>query len=84
MNPRHSHIIRPVTTFICAGRSVSVPLDVLWSCCPKVSALSGSLGNLRRLLMDDPQVKLSQDGAAVLVNDQELGTFAIFSVLFVL
>ncbi|XP_039984295.1 small RNA 2'-O-methyltransferase isoform X2 [Xiphias gladius] len=53
-------------------RSVSVPLDVLWSCCPKVSALSGSLGNLRRLLMDDPQVKLSQDGAAVLVNDQEL------------
>ncbi|KAG7239940.1 hypothetical protein INR49_028135 [Caranx melampygus] len=52
-------------------RCVSVPLDVLWSCCPKVSALSGSVGNLRRLLLDDPGVKLSQDGAAVLVNYQE-------------
>ncbi|XP_071342591.1 small RNA 2'-O-methyltransferase isoform X2 [Trachinotus anak] len=52
-------------------RCVSVPLDVLWSCCPKVSALSGSLSNLRHLLMDDPEVKLSQDGAAVLINYQE-------------
>ncbi|XP_040896574.1 small RNA 2'-O-methyltransferase [Toxotes jaculatrix] len=52
-------------------RCVSVPLDVLWSCCPKVSSLSGSLSNLRRLLMDDPEVKLSQDGTAVLVNYQE-------------
>ncbi|KAM7387681.1 hypothetical protein PAMP_023903 [Pampus punctatissimus] len=52
-------------------RCVSVPLAVLWSCCPKVSALSGSLSNLRRLLMDDPKVELSQDGSAVLVYNQE-------------
>ncbi|XP_069376472.1 small RNA 2'-O-methyltransferase isoform X2 [Paralichthys olivaceus] len=52
-------------------RCVSVPLDVLWSCCPRVSTLSGSLGNLRRLLMDDPDVELSQDGDAVLVNCHE-------------
>ncbi|XP_060934147.1 small RNA 2'-O-methyltransferase [Limanda limanda] len=49
-------------------RCVSVPLDVLWSCCPRVNTLSGSLGNLRRLLMDEPDVELSQDGNAVLVN----------------
>ncbi|XP_054458915.1 small RNA 2'-O-methyltransferase [Anoplopoma fimbria] len=55
-------------------RCVSVPLAVLWSCCPKVSALSGSLSNLRQLLMDDPDVKLSQDGSAVLLNYQEQGT----------
>uniref|UniRef100_A0A3B4Y4G6 Small RNA 2'-O-methyltransferase n=1 Tax=Seriola lalandi dorsalis TaxID=1841481 RepID=A0A3B4Y4G6_SERLL len=55
------------------GRSVcvSVPLDVLWSCCPKISALTGSVCNLRHLLLDEPEVKLSQDGAAVLVNYQE-------------
>ncbi|KAM9848849.1 small RNA 2'-O-methyltransferase [Aulostomus maculatus] len=47
---------------------VSVPLDVLWSCCPKISKLSGSLINLRHLIMDDPQIKLSQDGAAVMVR----------------
>ncbi|XP_074491153.1 small RNA 2'-O-methyltransferase isoform X1 [Sebastes fasciatus] len=52
-------------------RCVSVPLTVLWSCCPKVSALSGTLDNLRHLLMDDPEVKLSQDGSAVLLDDQE-------------
>ncbi|XP_070816614.1 small RNA 2'-O-methyltransferase [Chaetodon trifascialis] len=52
-------------------RSVSVPLAVLWSCCPKVSALSGSLSNLRHLLMDEPNVKLSQDGSAVLLQEQE-------------
>ncbi|XP_031715505.1 small RNA 2'-O-methyltransferase isoform X2 [Anarrhichthys ocellatus] len=54
-------------------RCVSVPLSMLWSRCPKVGALSGSLGNLRRLLMDHPDVKLSQDGSAVLLNDQEQG-----------
>ncbi|XP_018527064.1 small RNA 2'-O-methyltransferase [Lates calcarifer] len=53
------------------NRCVSVPLAALWSCCPRVSALSGSLSNLRHLLMDDPEVQLSQDGAAVLVNYQE-------------
>uniref|UniRef100_A0A3B5A2J6 Small RNA 2'-O-methyltransferase n=1 Tax=Stegastes partitus TaxID=144197 RepID=A0A3B5A2J6_9TELE len=50
---------------------VSVPLAVLWSCCPKVCALSGSLSNLRHLLMGNPEVKLSQDGSAVLVAHQE-------------
>ncbi|XP_068581123.1 small RNA 2'-O-methyltransferase isoform X2 [Cebidichthys violaceus] len=52
-------------------RCVSVPLSVLWSRFPKVAALSGSLSNLRRLLMDHPDVKLSQDGSAVLLNYQE-------------
>ncbi|XP_032380889.1 small RNA 2'-O-methyltransferase isoform X2 [Etheostoma spectabile] len=52
-------------------RCVSVPLAVLWSCCPKLSALSGSLSNLRHILMNDPEVKLSHDGSAVLLNDQE-------------
>ncbi|XP_034737412.1 small RNA 2'-O-methyltransferase isoform X4 [Etheostoma cragini] len=52
-------------------RCVSVPLAVLWSCCPKLSDLSGSLSNLRHILMNDPEVKLSQDGSAVLLNDQE-------------
>uniref|UniRef100_A0A3Q0SE09 Small RNA 2'-O-methyltransferase n=1 Tax=Amphilophus citrinellus TaxID=61819 RepID=A0A3Q0SE09_AMPCI len=36
-----------------------------------VSVLSGSLCNLRYLLMDEPNIKLSQDGSAVLVNDYE-------------
>ncbi|XP_029285557.1 small RNA 2'-O-methyltransferase isoform X2 [Cottoperca gobio] len=52
-------------------RFVSVPLAVLWSCCPKVRALSGSLSNLRNLLMGGPEVKLSQDGSAVLLSYQE-------------
>lgn len=63
-----------MSLFVCAGRCVSVPLAVLWSCCPKLSALSGSLSNLRHVLMDNPEVKLSQDGSAVLLNDQEQGT----------
>uniref|UniRef100_UPI0037E9BCD0 small RNA 2'-O-methyltransferase n=1 Tax=Semicossyphus pulcher TaxID=241346 RepID=UPI0037E9BCD0 len=50
---------------------VSVPLAVLWTSCPKVGALSGSLHNLRHLLMDEPEVKLSQDGSALLVHIQE-------------
>lgn len=56
-----------------ADRYVSVPLDVLWSSCPKVSQLSGSLSNLRHLIMDDPQVKLSQDGSAVIVYNLQPG-----------
>lgn len=60
--------------WICISRCVPVSLAVLWSCCPKVSALSGSLSNLRALLMDEPKVKLSQDGSAVLLNYQEEGT----------
>ena len=58
---------------MCVGRRVSVPLAVLWCCCPKVSVLSGSVSNLRLLLMDEPGVKLSQDGSAVLLNHQEQG-----------
>nr|XP_015826573.2 small RNA 2'-O-methyltransferase isoform X1 [Nothobranchius furzeri] len=50
---------------------ISIPLAVLWSCCPKVSELGGSLRNLRHLLMDEPHVNMSQDGAAVLVKYQE-------------
>ncbi|KAK5930477.1 hypothetical protein CgunFtcFv8_026706 [Champsocephalus gunnari] len=52
-------------------RRVSVPLAVLWCCCPKVSVLSGSVSNLRLLLMDEPGVKLSQDGSAMLLDHQE-------------
>ncbi|XP_061594976.1 small RNA 2'-O-methyltransferase [Cololabis saira] len=53
------------------NRCVFVPLSALWSCCPKVSELSGSVNNLQHLLMDEPDVKLSQDGCAVLVKVQE-------------
>nr|XP_020472742.1 small RNA 2'-O-methyltransferase isoform X2 [Monopterus albus] len=52
-------------------RCVSVPLAELWSCSPKISTLSGSLSNLRCLLMNNPRVKLSQDGWAVLVDYQD-------------
>lgn len=50
-------------------RCVSVPLSVLWSISPKVSTMSGSLTNLQHFLMEDPQVKLSQDGSAVVLQD---------------
>ncbi|XP_037325288.2 small RNA 2'-O-methyltransferase isoform X2 [Pungitius pungitius] len=53
------------------GRCVAVPLFVLWGCCPKICALSGSLGNLRQLLMDNGKVNLSQDGSALLLNFHE-------------
>ncbi|KAM3619361.1 uncharacterized protein V6R79_006949 [Siganus canaliculatus] len=53
-------------------RCVSVPLAVLWSCCPKVSSLTGSVRNLQHLLMDEPQVRMSQDGSAVLVQEHGL------------
>ncbi|XP_055364462.1 small RNA 2'-O-methyltransferase isoform X2 [Betta splendens] len=52
-------------------RCVAVPLAVLWSCCPKVRDLSGSLSNLRQLLLDEPKVKLSQDCSAVLLHYKE-------------
>ncbi|XP_034386260.1 small RNA 2'-O-methyltransferase [Cyclopterus lumpus] len=52
-------------------RCVCVPLAALWSRYPKVRALAGSLSNLRQLLKDHPDVALSQDGSAVLLNDQE-------------
>ncbi|KAM8874290.1 small RNA 2'-O-methyltransferase isoform 2-T2 [Spinachia spinachia] len=53
------------------GRCVSVPLFALWGSCPQICALSGSLGNLRQLLMDDGKVKLSPDGSALLLNLHE-------------
>ncbi|XP_071397569.1 small RNA 2'-O-methyltransferase [Centroberyx affinis] len=53
------------------GRCVCVPLAKLWSCCPRVQALSGSVSHLSRFLLDDPLVRLTQDGSAVLVDDQE-------------
>ncbi|XP_029905703.1 small RNA 2'-O-methyltransferase [Myripristis murdjan] len=53
------------------GRCVCVPLARLWSTCPKVRALSGSICNLRRLLLDEPSVELSWDGSALRLNDQE-------------
>lgn len=57
---------------------ISVPLAELWSCCPRICELSGSLGNLRHLLMEEPDVKLSQDGSAVLVKYPDQGTFYYF------
>ncbi|XP_054910958.1 small RNA 2'-O-methyltransferase isoform X2 [Poeciliopsis prolifica] len=53
------------------NRFVVVPLAALWSFCPKIAELSGNLPNLRRLLMDQPKVKLSQDGSSLLVKCQE-------------
>ncbi|XP_074524608.1 small RNA 2'-O-methyltransferase [Halichoeres trimaculatus] len=52
-------------------RCVPVPLAVLWTSCPKVGALSGSLCNLRHILMGNPEIQLSQDGSSLLVNLQE-------------
>uniref|UniRef100_A0A3Q2GI63 Small RNA 2'-O-methyltransferase n=1 Tax=Cyprinodon variegatus TaxID=28743 RepID=A0A3Q2GI63_CYPVA len=52
-------------------RFVLVPLDGLWSCCPKIRELSGSVENLKQLLMDQPQVNLSQDGSSLLVKCEE-------------
>uniref|UniRef100_A0A3P8X055 Small RNA 2'-O-methyltransferase n=1 Tax=Cynoglossus semilaevis TaxID=244447 RepID=A0A3P8X055_CYNSE len=61
---------------------LSVPLNLLWSHCPKVGALSGTLENLRHLLSDEPSVKFSQDGDAVLIQLQEEGTvvFKLFHI----
>uniref|UniRef100_A0A096M0I1 Small RNA 2'-O-methyltransferase n=1 Tax=Poecilia formosa TaxID=48698 RepID=A0A096M0I1_POEFO len=54
-------------------RFAVVPLAALWSFCPKIAELSGNLSNLRRLLVDQPQVKLSQDGSALLVKYDDGG-----------
>ncbi|XP_028299557.1 small RNA 2'-O-methyltransferase isoform X2 [Gouania willdenowi] len=48
--------------------SLWVPLGFLCSCIPKVSSLSGSVEHLKLLLMDAPEVRLSVDGSAVIVN----------------
>ncbi|XP_004068095.2 small RNA 2'-O-methyltransferase isoform X1 [Oryzias latipes] len=53
------------------NRYVTVPLSALWLNCPKIKKLSGSLVNLRHLLMDEPEVRLSEDGRTVLVKYQE-------------
>lgn len=68
--------------FFCASGFLSVPLNLLWSHCPKVGALSGTLENLRHLLSDEPSVKFSQDGDAVLIQLQEEGTvvFKLFHI----
>lgn len=50
-------------------RFVAVPLASLWTS-PKVSALSGSLRNLRHFLMEEPAVRLSQDGSAVMLKEE--------------
>ncbi|XP_069560949.1 small RNA 2'-O-methyltransferase [Brachyistius frenatus] len=50
---------------------VSVPLALLWSRCPRVAALSGSVGNLRHLLTDNPKVELSQNCSCVLVHSRQ-------------
>uniref|UniRef100_A0A8C7WTA2 Small RNA 2'-O-methyltransferase n=1 Tax=Oryzias sinensis TaxID=183150 RepID=A0A8C7WTA2_9TELE len=55
---------------------VTVPLSALWLHCPKIKKLSGSLVNLRHLLMDEPEVRLSEDGRTVLVKNQEEGTLS--------
>ncbi|XP_032428333.1 small RNA 2'-O-methyltransferase [Xiphophorus hellerii] len=59
------------------NRFVVVPLAALCSFCPKIAELSGNLSNLRRLLMDQPQVKLSQDGFSLLVKCEEQGTASL-------
>lgn len=61
----------------CCFRFVVVPLAALCSFCPKIAELSGNLSNLRRLLMDQPQVKLSQDGFSLLVKCEEQGTASL-------
>uniref|UniRef100_A0A3P9H5W8 Small RNA 2'-O-methyltransferase n=1 Tax=Oryzias latipes TaxID=8090 RepID=A0A3P9H5W8_ORYLA len=64
------------TALVSPGRYVTVPLSALWLHCPKIKKLSGSLVNLRHLLMDEPEVRLSEDGRTVLVKNQEEGTLS--------
>ncbi|XP_019720304.1 small RNA 2'-O-methyltransferase isoform X1 [Hippocampus comes] len=56
-------------------RHVSVPLRLLWNYCPKLQELSGSLGNLSQLIMDDPQIKMNQPRSALIfcILEQDLG-----------
>ncbi|CAL8268039.1 unnamed protein product [Arctogadus glacialis] len=53
------------------GRCVCVPLRRVWSCCPRIRDLSGSLARLRLFIADDPLVTLSHDGFAVVLDDGE-------------
>ncbi|XP_056459989.1 small RNA 2'-O-methyltransferase isoform X1 [Gadus chalcogrammus] len=53
------------------GRCVCVPLRRVWSCCPRIRDLSGSLARLRLFIADDPLVRLSQDGFAVVLDEGE-------------
>ncbi|XP_072294141.1 small RNA 2'-O-methyltransferase [Eucyclogobius newberryi] len=50
---------------------VPVPLDLLWASSPRVAALCKSPANLRLFLMNEPTVKLSQDGCALLLRTDE-------------
>ncbi|XP_061635838.1 small RNA 2'-O-methyltransferase isoform X1 [Phyllopteryx taeniolatus] len=54
-------------------RHVSVPLQLLWTCCPKLRELSGSLSNLRQLIVDDPQIKMNRQRSAVILCSLEQG-----------
>lgn len=51
-------------------QSVPVPLSLLWVSCPQVSSLCGSLSDLRHFLLDEPLVRLSQDGSALLLEQE--------------
>ncbi|KAG7280756.1 hypothetical protein CRUP_037686 [Coryphaenoides rupestris] len=51
------------------GRCVCVPLSSVWSCCPRIRELSGSLARLRLYIADDPLVRFSQDGLAVVLDE---------------
>lgn len=50
--------------------SVSVPLSLLWLSSPRVSSLCGSLDDLRLYLTGEPQVRLSPDGSALLLEQE--------------
>ncbi|XP_077440810.1 small RNA 2'-O-methyltransferase [Vanacampus margaritifer] len=52
-------------------RYVSVPLHLLWNCCPKLRELSGSLGNLSQLIIDDPQIQMNRSRSAVIICSLE-------------
>ncbi|CAL8306263.1 unnamed protein product [Lota lota] len=51
------------------GQYVCVPLRRVWSCCRRIRDLSGSLARLRLFIADDPLVRLSQDGFAVVLDE---------------
>ncbi|XP_068599551.1 small RNA 2'-O-methyltransferase [Brachionichthys hirsutus] len=53
------------------GVYVSVPLSSLWSSSTRIRSLSGTPTNLRHFLMEDPQVKMNQDGSAVLLQHRD-------------
>lgn len=55
---------------------MSVPLAILWICSPKVSSLSGCLNNLKHFLMDDPHVKLNQEGSALLLLEKGIANIS--------